>query len=42
MMLSWFSLLILLPPIAGEHGQIAAKVIDDRGNELIVAKDWKE
>lgn len=23
---------------AGEHGQIAVKVIDDRGNELVVVK----
>ena len=27
---------------AGEHGQIAVKVIDDRGNELIVAKSLSE
>jgi adenine-specific DNA-methyltransferase len=27
---------------AGEHGQIAVKVIDDRGNELMVVKDLKE
>jgi adenine-specific DNA-methyltransferase len=27
---------------AGEHGQIAVKVIDDRGNELIVVKDLKD
>jgi adenine-specific DNA-methyltransferase len=27
---------------AGEHGQIAVKVIDDRGNELLVVKDLKE
>lgn len=26
----------------GEHGQIAVKVIDDRGNELMVVKDLKE
>jgi len=26
---------------AGEHGQIAIKVIDDRGNELMVVKDFK-
>lgn len=26
----------------GEHGQIAVKVIDDRGNELLVVKDLKE
>jgi adenine-specific DNA-methyltransferase len=27
---------------AGEHGQIAVKVIDDRGNELVVIKSLKE
>ena len=27
---------------AGEHGKIAVKVIDDRGNELLVVKDLKE
>lgn len=27
---------------AGEHGQIAVKAIDDRGNELIVAKSLSE
>jgi hypothetical protein len=27
---------------AGEHQQIAVKVIDDRGNELLVVKDLKE
>ena len=27
---------------AGEHGQIAVKVIDDRGNELMVVKGLKE
>jgi adenine-specific DNA-methyltransferase len=27
---------------AGEHGQIAVKVIDDRGNELMVVKEIKE
>ncbi len=27
---------------AGEHGQIAVKVIDDRGNELMVVKDLTE
>ncbi|NLW50319.1 MAG: site-specific DNA-methyltransferase [Candidatus Brocadiaceae bacterium] len=26
----------------GEHGQVAVKVIDDRGNELLVVKDLKE
>ena len=27
---------------AGEHGQVAVKVIDDRGNELMVVKNLKE
>jgi adenine-specific DNA-methyltransferase len=27
---------------AGEHNEIAIKVIDDRGNELMVVKDLKE
>ena len=27
---------------AGDHGQIAVKVIDDRGNELLVVKSLKE
>ena len=27
---------------AGEHGQIAVKVIDDRGNELLVVKNIRE
>jgi adenine-specific DNA-methyltransferase len=27
---------------AGEHGQIAVKVIDDRGNELLVIKNLKD
>ncbi len=27
---------------AGEHDQIAVRVIDDRGNELMVVKDLKE
>jgi adenine-specific DNA-methyltransferase len=27
---------------AGEHGQVAVKVIDDRGNELLVLKSLKE
>jgi adenine-specific DNA-methyltransferase len=27
---------------AGEYGKIAVKVIDDRGNELLVVKDLKE
>ena len=26
----------------GEHGQVAVKVIDDRGNELLVVKGLKE
>jgi adenine-specific DNA-methyltransferase len=26
----------------GEHGQIAVKVIDQRGNELLVVKGFKE
>jgi adenine-specific DNA-methyltransferase len=26
----------------GEHGQIAVKVIDDRGNELLVVKNLKD
>jgi adenine-specific DNA-methyltransferase len=26
----------------GEHGQVAVKVIDDRGNELMVVKHLKE
>jgi len=26
----------------GEHGQIAIKVIDDRGNELLVVKSLAE
>jgi len=26
----------------GEHGRVAVKVIDDRGNELMVVKDLKE
>lgn len=30
------------PFAAGEHGQIAVKVIDDRGNELLVVKNLKE
>ena len=30
------------PFAAGEHGQIAVKVIDDRGNELMVVKSLKE
>ncbi|HWR58001.1 MAG TPA: DNA methyltransferase, partial [Thermodesulfovibrionales bacterium] len=31
-----------VPFEAGQHGQIAVKVIDDRGNELMVVKDLKE
>ena len=27
---------------AGEHGQIAVKVIDDRGNELLVVKGLRD
>ncbi|MGB9920954.1 MAG: DNA methyltransferase [Moorellales bacterium] len=27
---------------AGEHGQVAVKVIDDRGNELLVVKRLEE
>ena len=27
---------------AGEHGQVAVKVIDDRGNELLVVKALNE
>ncbi|HUT36734.1 MAG TPA: hypothetical protein VNE39_24830 [Planctomycetota bacterium] len=27
---------------AGEHGQVAVKVIDDRGNELLVVKSLKD
>ena len=27
---------------AGEHGQVAVKVIDDRGNELLVVKSLSE
>jgi len=26
----------------GEHGQVAIKVIDDRGNELLIVKSAKE
>jgi adenine-specific DNA-methyltransferase len=33
---------ISVPFKAGEHGQVAIKVIDDRGNELLVVKDLKE
>ncbi|MEB2310082.1 MAG: hypothetical protein OZ917_12405, partial [Candidatus Brocadiaceae bacterium] len=31
-----------VPFVAGEHGQIAIKVIDDRGNELMVVKRLTE
>ena len=31
-----------MPFEAGEHGQIAVKVIDDRGNELVVVKKLSE
>ena len=31
-----------VPFEAGEHGQVAIKVIDDRGNELMVVKSVKE
>ena len=27
---------------AGDHGQIAVKVVDDRGNELMVVKPLSE
>src|SRR5256885_11808697 len=30
------------PFAAGEHGQIAVKVIEQRGNELLVVKGFKE
>lgn len=30
------------PFTAGEHGRIAVKVLDDRGNELLVVKELKE
>lgn len=33
---------VSVPFEAGEHGQIAVKVIDDRGNELMVVKSLKE
>jgi adenine-specific DNA-methyltransferase len=33
---------ISAPFAAGEHGQIAVKVIDQRGNELLVVKGFKE
>jgi hypothetical protein len=34
--------IINTPFEAGEHGQVPVKVIDDRGNELLVVKDLKE
>ena len=30
------------PFSAGEHGQIAVKAVDDRGNELMVVKPLSE
>jgi adenine-specific DNA-methyltransferase len=33
---------ISAPFEAGEHGKIAVKVIDDRGNELLVVKNLRE
>jgi adenine-specific DNA-methyltransferase len=33
---------VSVPFEAGEHGQIAVKVIDDRGNELMVVRSLKE
>ncbi len=33
---------ISTPVVTGEHGQVAVKVIDDRGNELIVVKSLSE
>lgn len=33
---------ISAPFEAGEHGQVAVKVIDDRGNELLVVQSLKE
>jgi len=27
---------------AGEHGQVAVKVIDERGNELLIVKSMTE
>ncbi len=33
---------ISAPIDAGEQGQIAVKVIDDRGNELLVVKNLKD
>jgi len=27
---------------AGDHGQVAVKVIDDRGNELLVVKSLRD
>ena len=34
--------MVSAPFEAGEHGQVAVKVIDDRGNELLVVKDLAE
>ena len=33
---------VSVPFSAGEHGQIAVKVVDDRGNELMVVKPLSE
>ena len=33
---------VSVPFQVGEHGQIAVKVIDDRGNELMVVRSLKE
>ena len=33
---------VSVPFEAGEHGQVAVKVIDDRGNELMVVKSLKD
>jgi hypothetical protein len=33
---------VLLILEAGEYGQVAVKVINDRGNELMVVKNLKE
>ena len=30
------------PSEAGEHGQVAIKVIDERGNELLIVKPMSE
>jgi adenine-specific DNA-methyltransferase len=37
-MAGYISPAVSTPFEAGEHGQIAVKVIDDRGNELLVVK----